>query len=192
MSAKDISRYLLQPAKRYSGVRMQQGRVLLDSDWNESERIDDEDARRTLIDVLCSKGTSNAGFLVDEVETAVEEVPVDGDDPEEPVTVEDVATYDFELAAGSFYLGGLRFEIDPAERFLEQSDWLQIDAAAADLPVAPTAAELPRYDLVYLRGWEQCVTATEDSEILEPALGGPDTRPRRSGRRRRGHSLQGS
>ncbi|MEE8523614.1 MAG: hypothetical protein V3T72_06750, partial [Thermoanaerobaculia bacterium] len=122
----------------------------------------------------------------DGVATAAEEVPVDGDDPDDPVAVETVETYDFELAAGSFYLGGLRFEIDPAERFLEQSDWLQIDAAVVDLPAAPEPGELlgpageprPRYDLVYLRGWEQCVTSVEDSEFLETALGGPDTTTR--------------
>ena len=44
MSTKDISRFLFQPEKHYSSVRMQQGRVILDSDWNESERIDDEEA----------------------------------------------------------------------------------------------------------------------------------------------------
>ena len=44
MSAEDISRFLFQPQKGYSGVRMQQGRVMLDSDWNEREGIDDEEA----------------------------------------------------------------------------------------------------------------------------------------------------
>ena len=38
-----------------------------------------------------------------------------------------------------------------------------------------TSNTIERYDLVYLRAWEQNVTATEDSELLERALGGPDT-----------------
>jgi hypothetical protein len=89
------------------------------------------------------------------------------------------------LASGSFYLGGLRFEVVPeiAERFLSQTDWLQIDADLRNLPVRPSVADLTnaggtfreRHDLVYLRGWEQCVTAVEDSELRERALGGPDT-----------------
>ena len=170
MSTKDISRFLFQPEKHYSSVRMQQGRVILDSDWNESERIDDEEARRTLIDMICSKGTSNQGFRVDNVRDAT--VTPTGANP--------VATYDFDFQNGSFYIGGLRFETetdgDP-ETFLEQIDWLQIDALAANLPVRP--ANLPaggaRRDLVYLRGWEQCVTSVEDSELRERALGGPDT-----------------
>ena len=168
--SKDISRYLIQPRKRYSSVRMQQGRVILDSDWNESERIDDEQARRTLVDLICSKGTSNRGFRVRNVDDV--QVTPPGADP--------VATYDFEFENGSFYVGGLRFETetdeDP-ETFQGQSDWLQIDALAENLPTLPS--NLPvggaRHDLVYLRGWEQCVTAVEDSELRERALGGPDT-----------------
>jgi hypothetical protein len=170
MSTKDISRFLLQPRKHYSGVRMQQGRVILDSDWNESERIDDEEARRTLVDMICSKGTSNQGFRVGNLRNA--EV--------KPTAADPVASYDFDVANGSFYVGGLRFETETDEgfeTFLGQSDWLQIDAVAENLPVRP--ADLPaggvRRDLVYLRGWEQCVTAVEDSELRERALGGPDT-----------------
>jgi hypothetical protein len=176
MSAKDISRFLCQPGKRYSSVRMQQGRVILDSDWNESECIDDEEARRILAETVCAKGTPNEGFLVQEAtEATVTEPPVLGE--EFPPTK---GTYDFALASGSFYLGGLRFEIVPeiAERFLSQTDWLQIDADLANLPVRPSVEDLTnedstfrvRADLVYLRGWEQCVTAVEDSELLERAL----------------------
>ncbi|HEX5732126.1 MAG TPA: DUF6519 domain-containing protein [Blastocatellia bacterium] len=168
MSTKDISRFLFQPAKHYSSVRMQQGRVILDSDWNESERIDDEQERRTLLDMICSKGTSNKGFRVGTVEDAEVEPPL----------ADPVATYDFDFENGSFYIGGLRFETDGGpESFLKQIDWLQIDALAANLPERPL--NLPvgeiRRDLVYLRGWEQSVTSIEDSELRERALGGPDT-----------------
>jgi hypothetical protein len=169
MSTKDISRFLFQPRKRYSSVRMQQGRVILDSDWNESERIDDEEARRTLIDVICSNGTSNQGFRVGNAQPA--EVVIPG--------ANTVASYNFNFENGSFYIGGLRFESETDENpetFLVQNDWLQIDASADNLPLRPN--DLPpggvRHDLIYLRGWEQCVTAVEDSELLERALGGPD------------------
>jgi hypothetical protein len=170
MSAKDISRFIFQPTKRYSSVRMQQGRVILDSDWNESERIDDEELRRTLVDLICAKGTSNDGFRISNVRNADVHVP-DGST---------VATYDFDIQNGSFYIGGLRFETTATptpEHFLGQQDWLQVDEAAANLPPRPD--NLPvggeRFDLVYLQGWEQCVTMIEDSELRERALGGPDT-----------------
>jgi hypothetical protein len=174
MSTMDISRFLSQPRKRYSGVQMQQGRVILDSDWNESERIDNEETRRTRIDVIGAKGTTNEGFLVTSPQPAEVILP-DGTH---------VPTYDFQIRNGSFFLGGLRFEVAAdcgSERFLRQPDWLQLDASAQGLPPPPTAADLQsrpdgrRHDLVFLRGWEQCVTAVEDSELRERALGGPDT-----------------
>src|SRR5262249_42065676 len=136
MSAKDISRFLFQPQKHYSSVRMQQGRVILDSDWNESERIDDEEMRRTLVDVICAKGTSNGGFLVGRPSDVVITPP--GGNP--------VSTYDFTFQNGSFYLGGLRFESQTEgapETFLGQADWLQIDAIADNLPVRPQPHDLP-------------------------------------------------
>src|SRR5262249_35729443 len=138
----------------------------------ESERIDDEEMRRTLVDVICAKGTSNGGFLVGKPSNV--DITPPGGNP--------VSTYDFTFQNGSFYLGGLRFESQTEgapETFLGQADWLQIDAIADDLPVRPQPQDLPagntRHDLVYLRGWEQCVTAVEDSELRERALGGPDT-----------------
>lgn len=174
MTTEDISRYLFQPRKRYSGVRMQQGRVLLDSDWNENERIDSEDIRRSLIDIVCAKGSSNDGFLVlgpiDPVSDNLEDYFI---------LTTDLETYNFPFGNGSFYLGGLRFDTDvhEIESFLKQQDWLQIDASPDNLPVLPdlTPDTPVRHDLVYLRGWEQVVTAVEDSELRDRTLGGPDT-----------------
>src|SRR5262249_14181089 len=143
MSAKDISRFIFQPNKHYSSVRMQQGRVILDSDWNESELIDDEEARRALVDVICAKGTSNQGFRVGNVRTA--EVALPGD--------KSVASYDFDFENGSFYIGGLRFESDGRpETFLGQVDWLQIDASGDNLPgLGNLTRASVRHDLVYMR-----------------------------------------
>ena len=132
MSTKDISRFLFQPRKRYSGVRMQQGRVILDSDWNESERIDDEEMRRTLVEVICAKGTSNGGFLV---------------------SCRGKSTYRCRMGipcrlttspsrTGVFTSAGcaLKVQTDVAARhFLSQADWLQIDAPRGNLPHSRTA-----------------------------------------------------
>ncbi|MEO7652591.1 MAG: hypothetical protein ABIZ80_19190, partial [Bryobacteraceae bacterium] len=117
---------------------------------NESERIDDEELRRTLMDVICSKGTSNNGFRVGNVRNADVKLP-DG------IVV---PGYDFDFANGSYYIGGSRFESQTTgapESFLTQQDWLQVDATAANLPVRPEnlAGTSVRHDLVYLRGWEQ-------------------------------------
>ncbi|MEM9088872.1 MAG: DUF6519 domain-containing protein [Cyanobacteria bacterium P01_F01_bin.53] len=183
MTTADISRFLFQPEKRYSSVQMQQGRVILDSDWNEFERLDHEFDRQTIIDILCAKGTSNDGFRIGVPRTAIVDFPASVPDSgsDNDVVPVQVVTYDFDIASGSFYLGGLRFENsgqgDSPVTVLNQPDWLQVDANPETLPVLPVGLEAgaERYDLVYLRGWEQCVSAVEDSELKEQALGGPDT-----------------
>ena len=69
MSTKDISRFLFQPRKRYSSVRMQQGRVILDSDWNESERIDDEEVTVSLeVDGGCLVGPRLVGVVLEKID----------------------------------------------------------------------------------------------------------------------------
>src|ERR1041384_4068849 len=74
------------------------------------------------------------------------------------------------------YLGAPRLASD-ADQYRDQPDWLTvtIDNPGPAIPAANTQ----RTDLVWLSGWEQTVTATEDSELFERALGGPDTTARR-------------
>jgi hypothetical protein len=171
MATPDISRQLFQPEKRYIGTFMQQGRVVTDEDLNEHRRLAAENERLTFRDIICSKGSPNHGFRIG--------VPT-------PVDIGlDRSGYDFSISDGSFYIGGLRFAAlaEPPETFLTQRDWLQIDVDSGILPVVPSVADLTdanggtgdRFDLVYMRGWEQCVSAVEDREMLEYALGGPDT-----------------
>src|SRR4029077_5636336 len=170
MATPDISRQLFQPEKRYVGAFLQQGRVLTDEDLNAHRRLDTEDERLTFRDIICAKGTPNRGFRIGGLTT---------------IAIENRAFVNFQAAPGSDYLGELRFAIldNQPETFLRQSDWLQIDVDRSVLPVRPVASDVTnvngnpveRHDLVYLRAWEQDVTATEDSELLERALGGPDT-----------------
>jgi hypothetical protein len=174
MSAVDISRKLFEPAKRYFGAVYQQGRVTLDSDQNEGAMLAAEELRRLVAEAICGGGSPNVGFLVGEVSPA----PVPG--------VEGgPGTFNFTIAAGSFYLGGQRYDWGEGETFLGQSDWLQI-VLDGELPVPPSDADLangPRHDLVWLEASEECVTATEDSEILERAVGIDTTARRRRARR---------
>src|SRR5712664_2003845 len=67
-----------------------------------------------------------------------------------------------------------KFGLEQAEQFQTQRDW--VNMSAADLPAPPVGA--PRSDLVYLECWQQPVSAVEDSELFEVALGGPDTSER--------------
>lgn len=68
----DISRSTFERAKHYTGVRMQQGRVLLDSEWNEQIDVAAHLDASANIDIIGPSGASriNGGFAV---------VPVPGD-----------------------------------------------------------------------------------------------------------------
>lgn len=160
MATDDISRFLFHPSYHYSGVRVQQSRPRLDSDVNEGEMLDDEDRRAVAVEVIGPHGSADDGFKIV------------GFNP---------ALYDFLIHAGSYWLGGIRHEIDELpstpptfQRLRFQVDWLQSNRKGAEhlLPSVPNG---PRHDLVYLVGWEQSVSAVEDPELLELALGGPDT-----------------
>src|SRR6476659_6363408 len=129
MPTADFSRHLFQPEKRYVGAFLQQGRVLTDEDLNAHRRLDAEDERLTFRDIICAKGTPNHSFYIENLTTSV----IDG-----------LTVPDFVAAGGSLYLGGLRFAVleGQPERFLRQSDWLQIDLDSSTLPTQPTVDDL--------------------------------------------------
>ncbi|MGD1875875.1 MAG: DUF6519 domain-containing protein [Kiloniellaceae bacterium] len=152
MPSLDISRNILQPQKRYVRVGFQQGRVPLDSDANDAEALGAEELGRALAETICSAGSPNDGFRIDDVEADAES-----------------GFYDFSIGQGSFYLGGQRYEQAAEDMtYTGQTDWLQRVLDAADVPAVP---EAERNDLVWLEAWEQPISPTEDAELIEPALG---------------------
>jgi len=149
----DISRNATDFTKHYRGVRMQQGRVLTDDDFNEAGRIEAEDARRVTADVIGPAGSPDDGFRLDV-------------NPQGKLV----------LKKGTFYVGGLRLELENDELFEQQDDWLeQSDPGATGGILKPAKNQL---GLVWLKVWQQGVTATEDNELYEVALGGADTSAR--------------
>lgn len=163
MANKDISRALFEPRKHYASVHLQQGRVLYDDDWNEDQKLDQEEERQTALAVIGSKCTPDNGFRITGVGPIINGAPP-------PIG--------FTIGAGSYWLGGLRFVLDEDEEFDAQSDWIQqgADFYADVVPDKPTIdSEESRTDLIYLIGWEQPVGMVEDREIQEVALGGADT-----------------
>ncbi|HEX6324501.1 MAG TPA: DUF6519 domain-containing protein [Vicinamibacterales bacterium] len=155
MGTEDISRHATSRPKRYDGVRMQQGRVTTDDDFNEGARLVDENDRRTRLDVIGPAGTVDDGFRITNPRINAHD------------------ELDFDIGAGSYYVGGLRAEVNaPGEAYATQSDHLQ--QTSSDRP-KPTDG---RVDLVYLETWQQPVEAVEDSELFETALVGPDTATR--------------
>lgn len=60
----DFSRNSFDEKKHYSEVLLQQGRVQIDSDWNEAEAIEANRDERTLQDVIGPSGSPNNGFRI--------------------------------------------------------------------------------------------------------------------------------
>jgi hypothetical protein len=89
----DFSRLTFRPAKRYTSVRLQQGRVTLDSDWNEQAAIREHMERARFEDVVGIAAVPRlAGFAV-------------ADDGNGSLT----------LSAGRIYVGGFACELqEPA------------------------------------------------------------------------------
>jgi hypothetical protein len=151
----DISRASFDPAKYFSGVIPQQGRVTLDADLYEQTRIFQEQLRTLVADLLgpaaCPDGF--AGFAVTRLSS--------GDHP------------DLGLSAGRMYIDGIMVENRASElTYFDQPDGY-LDPRAEPLPTQQAF-------VVYLQVWERAVTALQDPTIREIALGdpGPDTAAR--------------
>ncbi|MFG2296013.1 DUF6519 domain-containing protein [Streptomyces sp. NPDC048603] len=150
MSA-DISRVTFDPAKHYSRIVHQQGRVTLDSDANEQTAVLLHYLRTVVADLLGPSAAPLAapGFTVARTDTP----------------------RDLALGAGRLYADGLLVENDAATTYLTQPEGY-VDPETAPVPDGPF--------VVYLRAWEREITAVQDPSIREIALGihGPDTAAR--------------
>lgn len=159
MGTFDISRINFDAKKHYKSVRMQQGRVLIDDDWNENERIENEDERQTKVDIIGPFGSPDDGFRIAEPSAGFNNGGV----------------IDFGITAGTLYLGGLRLELEANETYRLQKDWLQQPPQSDMVPAVTDFGPTGRFDLVYIEAWQQGVTAVEDGSLFEAALNGADT-----------------
>jgi hypothetical protein len=163
----DYTRFTFKHKKNYSEVRQQQGRVSLDADWNEAEAIDDRRWRSETLDILdhyVVPATTPDAFLISPTGMGT-----------------------FDIGLGRAYLDGLQVENhggDPQrfDRILaERTGTTALSYDGQPWLPSPPPLTLPasgRSDLVYLHAWQREVTALEDPELLEIALGGPDTTTR--------------
>lgn len=151
----DFSRDTFDPAKHFSAVLSQQGRVQLDADANEQAAILLHQLRTAVADIIGPAGTP-----------AVKP----GCKPGFEISVTS-SNKDLTIEAGRFYVDGILVENDNTTTYLTQPDGhLDPDNPSDKLP------DQEPY-LVYLRVWERLVTALHDPTIREVALGdpGPDT-----------------
>jgi hypothetical protein len=146
----DYTRFTFKPRNRYSNVLQQQGRVQLDSDWNEAVAIIKHRARAQAEDTFGKFG-----------------VP--------PLTNKDAfwlaisAGPDLSIKPGRIYVDGLLVELFDDDK-----------ATYKNQPYFPNPPDLPGGGdaVVYLDVWEREVTYVEDPLLLDDALGGADTATR--------------
>jgi hypothetical protein len=148
----DYSRFTHDPAKRYGGVRQQQGRVALDSDWNEQRDILERRFRLLAQDAL---GPEAIAWRT--TPEAFEIRVIAGAPP------------DLSIGEGRAYVDGWLAEHLPGE-----------GATYLAQPFLPDPPPLPATGgvLVFLRLFEREITWVEDPGLIDPALGGADTTTR--------------
>lgn len=151
----DFTRFTFRPDNQYTSVRLQQGRVSLDADWNEQVDIVAYQTKTAQAAFFGESGTpkASAGFKV-------------GYDSKNGLW----------LTPGRYFVGGLLCELGPSA-----SD-ASVGTSYKDQPFFPGAPALTTLAtgsyLIYLDVWTRHVTALEDPRLREVALSGPDTTTR--------------
>jgi hypothetical protein len=152
----DFSRFTFNPLNNYLAVLKQQGRVDLDSDWNEQAELFGEYLRQLAADAFGPFAiplapndivSDNGGALA-----------IGG------FTNGSGGIVDFTISRGIAYIGGYIYRLPADMTFMSQVDYPEpeIPDGKPDL-------------LVYLEAWRRSISYVDDESIREPALGGPDT-----------------
>jgi hypothetical protein len=174
----DFTRDSFEPLRHYTRVAMQQGRVQLDADWNEQASITQHYLRTLARDLIGPYGgpVDNCGFAVitdpEQLDALTDAYgqPLGGSRLEE--IRERLASGDFLIGAGRYYVEGLLCENEAPLTYTEQQGYPFDDASSLE------NLRGARQVLIYLDVWERHVSAVEDPGIVEVALGGPDTATR--------------
>jgi hypothetical protein len=161
--------------QHYEAVVMQQGRVILDRDFNALQDIVNGRIAADALDEIgpCGTPVADDGLAVS--------LPPGAASVSAPVSFSAPDPFDFLVKPGTIYVGGQRvvFEAPPAGQpplsYFHQPDW-----PSPPDPFARGSASFsaPQRELVALHAFEQEVGAVEDPELLDVALGGPDTTQR--------------
>ena len=166
----DFTRDTFAPESHYASVRLQQGRVLLDADWNEQADIAAHQQEAETNDVVgpCGAPLHDAALGVLTSLAAVT-------DPAEAALLaallpNGLAHGDFLLGPGRFYADGILCENEHYVPYTLQPD------LPGTTPLDVSTQNM-RY-LLYLDVWRRHIGALDDPRLREVALGGPDTATR--------------
>lgn len=152
----DFSRLPFRSSNHYSSVRMQQGRVHLDADWNEQVEIQLHRERITTLDTV-----GRTGAPLDAAGLGV--IGLQGGDAGKAPT--------FKLSSGRFYVEGIPVEVEESVSVLEQPDLPGItNITQLTTKLYTTDDPATRY-LVYVDVWQRHLSALEAPELMEVALG---------------------
>jgi hypothetical protein len=162
----DFTRNTFDPSKSRVRVLMQQGRPLLDSDYNEQSAIQDYILQTLVTDLIGPHAgpMKYCGFeIISTAERLDELVPP-------PENIDELKSA---IRAGNIVIGEGRYYVEGRLCVNEQY------VPYTDQPHLPDPDELEsRSNLVYLDVWERHITSNEDDSIREVALGGPGTATR--------------
>ena len=184
----DYSRHSFDPLRKYSATLLQQGRVALDSDWNEWVASVERRLRAGTVDTIGRATVPREtpdGFRI----------AVSGTGANKVMTIGRGRMYAHGLLAENAGDNPQRFDLiepHPSGRGpigvlgeVFGSDTIsyieQPFLSAVVRPWLPAPDPLPQSNgpyLVYLDVWQREVTHVEDPGLLEPALGGVDTSTR--------------
>ena len=124
----DLTRSTFRTEKHYSGVRMQQGRVQLDADWNEQVDIDSHLDETTRTDVIgrCGVPIHDAGFAISVLSGSADVAVSAGRAYVDGILCENEASAVAVLEVQETELGVESVVLDGRE--LEQGDWVELSA----------------------------------------------------------------
>jgi len=144
----DFSRIRFNPARNYTAVLEQQGRVALDADENEQRAIDGYLRNTKATDVIGDSGApiGDDGFSIS------------------------ISNGKLMIGAGRYYVQGLLCE-NTKNIAYDNQPYLISDTTSSSLLQAVQQQRGAVVLQVWLEVWERLVTAREDSCLLEPALG---------------------
>jgi hypothetical protein len=174
----DLTRLTFQADKHYRSVRMQQGRVQLDADWNEQHDIVQHRIETETLDTLgqAAAPLANPGFALKaagkNIAIGAGRLYVEGLLCENAAQVNMTAQPDFPPSASPILPAGATLIPLPPAGSVKQVNIVVYDAAgqAVDPPDG--------IYLAYLEAWQRHLTALDDPLIREVALGGPDSSTR--------------
>jgi hypothetical protein len=166
----DFTRQTFDPRRHFTTVRMQQGRVQLDADWNEQADLGLYRVETEATDVIgrCGGPLHAAAFGVvldlNDLDPA-EKTFLAALDPK----YDTIVAGDLVLTPGRYYVDGILCESEHAVPYTRQPD----------LPgLGPIDVSKKGFTIVYLDVWQRHLTYLDDPLLRETALGGPDTASR--------------